>query len=299
MKTSNLPSKINDSGIRVLELLKYMVNNDFGINEKTCVNSKYTDIMPETYFKYFSTMESAGLTIEKKDKKYTLSNFFKKIELSEEDLQVFKIICNNFRFGCSDKEKEVFTEFFEKIIKFTEEKDKIAFLKILSDFKEQNKTSSDLQQKLSFYEKFLSSGQKLKITCSKESFICEPKKVEISNGKIYFTVYDIKTMNLKRLLVDLICDVEVLPIRATGSIITQSAVFEVYGRLIYNYRLRDNEKVETFSETSKTIVATNYDKDELLKRLLKYGENCKIIRPKFLQQEFLSMLNGIKDKIKE
>ena len=299
MKNSNLPSKINDSGIRVLELLKYMVNDDFSINEKSSLNSKFTNIMPETYLKYFLTMDCAGLTIEKKDKKYTLSSFFQKTELSEEELKVFKIICDNFKLGCSYKEKEIFTEFFGKIMKFLNNNDRVAFSKILNDFQEQNTANSEIQNSLSDYENYLSSGQKLKISSKNKSFICEPKKIEISNGKIYFTVYDIKTMNLKRILIDSINNIEILPLRATGSVMTQSAVFEVYGRLIENYRLRDNEKVENFNETSKTIVATNFDKDELLKRLLKYGENCKIIRPKFLQQEFLSMLNDIKEKMKE
>ena len=53
MKHSDLPSKINDTGIRVLELLKYMINSDININENNCNIPKNAEIMPETYLKYF------------------------------------------------------------------------------------------------------------------------------------------------------------------------------------------------------------------------------------------------------
>ena len=297
MKHSALPSKINDTGIRVLELLKYMINNDININESNCNIQKFADIMPETYLKYFTTLENAGLSVTKKDKKYSLCSFPGKIELSEDDLYIFQIICDNFQSVCSEKETESFIKLAEKIKKSLVNKNRQDFEKILNGFMEKTASISEIQKKTEYFEYYINCGQKLKITCKNEIFTCEPKKVEISNGKIYFTVYDIKSMTFKKILSELIDKIEILPVRATHTTMKQSVVFEVYNRLVENYRLRDNERVESFSERAKTIVATDYNKDELLKRLLKYGDNCKIIRPKFLQQEFLAMLNDIKKNI--
>ena len=35
-----------------------------------------------------------------------------------------------------------------------------------------------------------------------------------------------------------------------------------------------------------------------IKRLMKYGENCKITSPKFLQQEMLDELDKVENKLK-
>lgn len=298
MKCSNLPTKINDTGIRVLELLKYMINNDVNINEDNSKNiPQFTDIMPETYLKYISTIEKTGLSVIKKDKKYKLCTFPQKTELGEEDLHILQVIFDNIKFTCSDKETETFINFAEKIKNSLDDKEKQSFEKILNNFQEKNYFISDIQKKIEHYENYLDCGQKLKITYKNNSFICEPKKIDLSNGKIYMTVYNIKTMEFKKILTDLITKIEILPARASQVTMKQAAVFEVYNRLIENYRLRDNERIESYNEKVKTIVATDYNKEELLKRLLKYGENCKIIRPKFLQQEFLAMLNDIRENI--
>jgi len=298
MKCSNLPTKINDTGIRVLELLKYMINNDVNINEDNSKNiPQFTDIMPETYLKYISTIEKTGLSVIKKDKKYKLCTFPQKTELGEEDLHILQVIFDNIKFTCSDKETETFINFAEKIKNSLDDKEKQSFEKILNNFQEKNYFISDIQKKIEHYENYLDCGQKLKITYKNDSFICEPKKIDLSNGKIYMTVYNIKTMEFKKILTDLITKIEILPARASQVTMKQAAVFEVYNRLIENYRLRDNERIESYNEKVKTIVATDYNKEELLKRLLKYGENCKIIRPKFLQQEFLAMLNDIRENI--
>ena len=76
-----------------------------------------------------------------------------------------------------------------------------------------------------------------------------------------------------------------------------SIVFEVYGRLAALYKLKPSEKVLDFSNNHLTISNTEEDKDALLLRLLKYGENCKIIRPKAVQEEFIKLTNEILKKL--
>lgn len=299
MKHSDVPNKINDTSIRVLELLKYMVKNDINISDTNNDIPEFENIMPETYLKYFSTMAKAGLSVRKKDKKYTLCSFPNKINLTKEDLIAFKIICSNFTECCSEKETDFFINFSQMIEKSLYDEQREIFEKIIENFKEDNLITSEIRKKSTILEDFISLGQKLKIKYKKQIIVCEPKTVEIKNGKIYFTVNDIKKGTYKSLLADLISSIEVLPTRVTSFGMNETAVFTVYDRLAENYRLRENEKIQSFDEKSKTIVAKNFDREELLKRLLKYGENCKIQTPKFLQKEFLCMLNNIRQKIRE
>ena len=102
-------------------------------------------------------------------------------------------------------------------------------------------------------------------------------------------------MSMMRFLTDDIEMIEVLPLKVNNITITNSVVFEVYGGLVGNYRLRDCEKVQSFSDSVKVIVNSGEDKDLLLKRLMKYGENCKIISPKSFQMEFKQKIHKMKE----
>ena len=97
----------------------------------------------------------------------------------------------------------------------------------------------------------------------------------------------------KKININSIKSLNQLPQKISGVCYLNSIVFEVYGRLASLYRLKPSEKVIDFSNNHLTISNTEEDKDSLLLRLLKYGENCKIIRPKSLQKEFINLTNDI------
>ena len=299
MKQPDIPKKTNDTSIRVLELLKYMIMNDVDLSDMKCDIPEFTNVMPETYLKYFATIDYAGLTVKKKDKKYTLCSFPKKINLSEDDLNIFRKMCFYFKYCCSEKETNSFIKFFRLISKSLKDDDRKIFDNILEKFTEESLVKSEIQEKCRIYENYISSGQRLKITYKEQSLICEPKTIDILNGKIYLNVYDFKNGIYNKILTDLITSVEVMPTRATLSCMNETAVFTVYNRLVENYRLRENEFIQSFDENSKTIVVKNFDREELLKRLLKYGENCKITAPKNLRKDFLCLLYDIRQKIKD
>ena len=299
MKQPDIPRKTNDTSIRVLELLKYMIMNDVDLSDIKYDLPEFANVMPETYLKYFATIDYAGLTVRKKDKKYTLCSLPEKINLSEDNMNIFKKMCYHFKSCCSEKETGSFVRFFRLISKSLDGEDRINFEKILTKFTEDSIVKSTVQEKCRIYENYISSGQRLKITYKYQILLCEPKSIEIINGNVYFDVYDYKNGTFNKILTDLITSVEVMPTRASLSCMNETAVFKVYNRLVDNYRLRENEFIQSFDEKSKTIVVKNFDRDELLKRLLKYGENCKILAPKNLQKDFLCLLYDIRQKIKD
>ena len=68
-------------------------------------------------------------------------------------------------------------------------------------------------------------------------------------------------------------------------------VFELHGRLMRAYKLKPSEKVINFNQNYITVSNSEDDKDILLRRLLKYGESCKIVSPKSLKAEMLELTN--------
>ena len=100
-----------------------------------------------------------------------------------------------------------------------------------------------------------------------------------------------------KILTDNLQKIEILPVKVKSSGITETVVFEVYDGLAFNYRLRDCERIQTFSDNKKVIINCGEDRKQLIRRLLKYGENCKVLLPKTFQAEFLKSLTVIADKL--
>ena len=90
-----------------------------------------------------------------------------------------------------------------------------------------------------------------------------------------------------------------MPQKSTNVNKNTSVTFEIYGKLASLYKLKPSEKLVDFTEGSRTISNTDEDKDVLLKRLLKYGENCKILKPESYQKELLSLTDDILKNLEE
>lgn len=78
--------------------------------------------------------------------------------------------------------------------------------------------------------------------------------------------------------------------------------FELYGKLIKSYRLKENERVVDFNDEKLVIASSNSDKNELFRRLLRYDTLCRVIFPKKdvnnfkkLIEKSLANINEIRD----
>ena len=105
--------------------------------------------------------------------------------------------------------------------------------------------------------------------------------------------YDAKIGRNKKISINSIIEMKQSPKKVSGVSMLNSVVFEVYGRLASVYKLKSSEKVINFSNNHLTISNSEEDKDVLIHRLIKYGENCKIIRPYNIQKEFLELTDSI------
>ena len=295
--TDSSNSKMHNAGVRVLNLLKLLVQNDISINNiMQNMRETFDDIeAPETILKYLATLEFSGFKIKKVNKKYSLCNSPTIINFSEDDFKLMEKMYRAFDNSCLSSEKQEFKAFFEFLKKSVNEKDKpkITF----SDNTQDELAESKLSNKAQKYQEYVDLAQKLKLSYKGKIYTVEAKSVEIENGKTYLNVYCFVKMSIMKLLVDDIEKLEILPTKSNSMNITDSVVFEVYDNLAGNYRLRDYERIQSFSDNVKIIVNSGEDKELLLKRLMKYGENCKIISPKSFQNEFLHRLEKMKKKI--
>lgn len=97
-------------------------------------------------------------------------------------------------------------------------------------------------------------------------------------------------------------DTEVKIIKMNKNPQENETFFELYDKLIKSYRLKENERVVDFNDEKLVIASSNPDKDELLRRLLRYDTLCQVIFPKKdvdsfkkLIEKSLANINEIQD----
>ena len=296
-----------DTGLRILEVLKILLNNNFGKSEIINLlknNSKFENVYTnEAFIKYFNTLEIAGLKVNKIKNKYELENALINIELKEDEKKLLLYILNNYRVLHNTSDEDALKSAIIKINKFLSNFENINLIE--SFFIKQPKFTDNIKENLvETFNKLLNDNLLVKIKYKnkqnkEEEVILELKEIIEKNNNIYVIGYCKKQERNKRILIDTITLVEQMPQKSTNVSKNTSVTFEIYGKLASLYKLKPSEKLVDFTESSRTISNTDEDKDVLLKRLLKYGENCKILKPESYQKELLSLTDDILKNLEE
>lgn len=296
----NKSEKNFDAGLRVLEVLKVMLNENLKkieliekLKNNSVVECVYTQ---EAFVKYFNTLEALGFELERVKNNYILANALFKIDLSKEEKELLeKLILESKSLYNKNIELNVKTA-VNKINKYISPKFTNEQLSNLFD--NESKFDSDVVNNnlLLSIKNMIADNLLVKIKFKKnknliEETIVELKEIVEKNNKRFVLCYLPDLARNIKINIDSIIELNQLPKKSKGTTCLNSVVFELYGRLVSSYKLKPSEKVINFSNNCITVSNTAEDKDTLLRRLLKYGENCKIITPKSMQNELLDLTN--------
>lgn len=296
-----------DTGIRILEVLKILLENNYSKTEimeklrnNTTCESVYTN---EAFIKYFNTLELSGLKINKIKNKYELENALINIELTENEKTLLLYLLNNYKILHNKTNEEAIKTAVYKLNKFLsnfEDNNKIEKI-LLKQPKITNNIKENLIETLKkmIYENMIVEITYKKNQNTEEKLLLELKEITEENNNIYVIGYSKELERNKKILIDTIISLKQNHRMSTNSQNTSSVTFEIYGKLTSLYKLKPSEKLIDFSENHRTISNSSEDKDTLLKRLLKYGENCKIIRPESLQKELIALTDDILKNLEE
>lgn len=296
----NKSEKNFDAGLRVLEVLKVMLNENLKkieliekLKNNSVVECVYTQ---EAFVKYFNTLEALGFELERVKNNYILANALFKIDLSKEEKELLeKLILESKSLYNKNIELNVKTA-VNKINKYISPKFTNEQLSNLFD--NESKFDSDVVNNnlLLSIKNMIADNLLVKIKFRKnknliEETIVELKEIVEKNNRRFVLCYLPDLARNIKINIDSIIELNQLPKKSKGTTCLNSVVFELYGRLVSSYKLKPSEKVINFSNNCITVSNTAEDKDTLLRRLLKYGENCKIITPKSMQNELLDLTN--------
>ena len=145
-------------------------------------------------------------------------------------------------------------------------------------------------------EKYCLEQQKIKLSYinaedTEQTIMAAPKEIKYHNKSIYFSIYNPIEGSLQDIELSKIIQLSQLPIRSNPNKLLSTSAFKLKGRLAKAYKLHEEEKILEFCEDGSIVVlSTNEDRNMLLKRLMRYSENCEIISPKTLRKEMARLI---------
>ncbi len=297
--------KSYDTALRIFEILKILLDKDLSksdLMEEVKDNSLFANIYTaEAFIKYFNTLEILGFKIEKSKNIYKLRNTFYKINLTEEEKNVLISFIKYIRILHNTEIETQLRNFFYKILKYIPEENQN---EILNAINQNAENLDDYNNLISNIEKLISDGQQISLTYSKsnktiETIIVELKHITEKNGNFQIVCYDLSKHRNRKIYLNSIISLKQMPSRIKNVECSNSVVFKLYGRLAKAYKIKEDEKMINFENGYLIISNSGNDREGLLKRLLKYGENCKIERPKDAIDEFIALTDDVLKNLEE
>jgi len=307
----NKKIKISATAYRVLLLLLHLndgqgkvdyLNNIFSSDQYT---ARY--FSKEVILKYISTLRTAGYDISKpgaaNNYNYELAKSPVLIELSNKQIKNLAIMFCYAESLHQNKIIDNYNNFLKKIKKFIPDKQVLLLNKELKKQRENLETDffkhAPFEKLIQKIENFRIANQrvsiKYKLPYSKDEkqIILELKNIKYDKKEVYISGYNPISEQTHSIKLNQIVDIKQLPTKSQYNEILLPVTFRLKGHLAKVYRPYENEKIASIDEKTNTITITAYidDNEALIKRLLKYGENCEIIYPKHAQNDMLKIIN--------
>ena len=295
--------KVADSGYRVLELLKLLIERPVTNDEiiKTFEKDESTKNVynKETILKYTNTLKLAGFDIEKIDNRLCLQNLAKKISVSRENLETYKFLKDYSQILGSVNAGISFYRLFELFEKSFDEETRMAFVAVKPGFYIDKLNLIKNANLVNRFAKYCKAEDRLKITYHDtysgkiEKYNVEPRSIVFNKENAFLVTYLYKENEYKKFLLENITNVESCHQKANTASTSKYITYRLKNRLAKSYGERENEKVLSEEARSKVISNRNEDKNTLFCRLLRYQSNCEILYPEKIRNEFVDFVDKI------
>lgn len=297
------PKKTGDACIRVLETLKFLYKNNASIQdiinhfEKIDPNNRsYTN---EVIGKYINTLRVFGFRFVKEKDKYVLLNSPNRFDFSREDLKALYLLESSADKMPEEKLKEEINAFLQDLEKnFSDNTRFLAHSVTKPDFINFKFDYSKYSNQIHEYEKYFLDGHRIKVVYKNKygaetSAMFEPKEIKYIENDVFLSVYNPVSAQIQDINFNSIIKIEQLPLKSNPKNMFSSVTFMLKDNLAKVYKLRDSEKLLQLNPDG-TVVILNQQEDQnlLLKRLMRYGENCEVLSPKTLREEMKQLVKA-------
>ncbi len=294
-------SKINNAGYRLIELLKELIKSPLDIDELLEIVEDTADntYRKELINKYLNTLRLFNLSvIKQKDNKYYIQRGIDTIDFNEKDLSVIKLMKNSLQQIQSIELKENLAAALQILEKnFSDSTCNLISEKTINPYV-QNFKLALYDKNIQNFEKYCKDKLKLTIkyknssTSETEKYNIAPVKIIYKNKNAALIGYNYATNSYKEFLLENIIEVTQMPQISTINL-SGSLTFKLKNRLAASYKLKEGESV--IEQGPDYIIVSNNleDKDLIIKRLIRYFNNCEILYPKSMKEKMLNLIEDM------
>ncbi len=293
MKTKNL-----STSFKIIKILKLMTEKPVSVKEiMSSLEENEGLVCKETISKYFATLRNAGCNIQKRQNKFYIK--YPVLNLADTELDTLAAFQKTAKNLCSKKDYEDFLRFLDKLFILADEGEISRYKNILQNNKHANLLDTGkFKEKIETLSEFMKdTPQKIKIDFDKKAYEIVPLKFHYFKKSIYLFGYDCKNKVNKNFPLDKIQDIKRTPSNLYTVDFSLSTTFKIKGELKNSYSAKEGEIISPY-EDYLIVVNKKEDKEELFKRLLKYGTNCEVLYPKTDREKFKTLINNLISKIK-
>ena len=280
-------SFVLNSGLKIFDVIEILWKSPVS-REDFCEKMYERGIIiePETVSKYIRTLRSLGFEIKSKKG------------------NVYEILKTPFQIKLNEKEKEGFFAFMKGAKSLASKKNpENSFLQYKitglaanvpdNDKFDENLKYGDNEEFLDILydlNRYIYTPSKVRALIRKVRTVIVPKRIRYGKNGAFLTAYEIKSQKIKIFNVKEIKELKyVSPLKENEMLHSCGTIFVLKGRLMRNYILREGEVAHYKGDE---VRVTNFyeEKEELFKRLMKYGDKCEIVQSKEDVEKFKLML---------
>ncbi len=296
------PKKTGDACIRVLETLKFLYKKNASVQdiinhfEKIDPNNRiYTN---EVILKYINTLKVFGFRFIKQKDKYVLLNSPDRFNFDKDDLKSLYLLENSAKLMPEEKLKEEINNFLHELEKRFDDNTRLLSHSITKPDFINFLDYTKFQKQIKEYEKYCLDGQRIKVvyktkTETQTASMVEPNEIKYLGNEVFLSVYNPISAQIQDINFNSIIKVEQLPLKSKAKNMLASVTYKIKDNLARAYKLREGEKLLQINPDGSVIILNQQeDQSLLLKRLMRYGENCEVISPKNLREEMKQLIKS-------
>ena len=299
MSQKKFKEKYNDGCVKVFKLLQLFYDGKAEYDNVIKIfsdNELDIDRDHVTLNKFLNTLKVFGMKLYKRNNKFHSLNLPFTVDFDMDDLNAINIFEKVIQDLPNGKVKENLQGVVDSLKTRFDENALVIFDCIsTNDNKDYSFYYSNLKEQIIICEKFCQSSFKIHLTYldkGKEvSSYCNAQQVVYDNKNAYLRVYMTPEQVVKDILLTNIVEIKYAPTPKTGNEIAKTVVFKMKGRLAKAYTLHENEMLnQVLPDGSIVVVNTKEPIDALLKRLMRYDNDCVIEGPKELRAKMYEMI---------
>lgn len=282
--------KYNEGCIKIFTLIKLLYEDKADYDSVMDIFTEHDKEKQHVILnKYLNTLKVFGIKVIKKNNKFVLTNNPLGINFGIDDIRAIKMLTHFMESLPDGKNKKILDDFIKTIKSRFDDKSNELLASMTSttnaDF---SFYYSDMREQIEKCEKFCQEDNKIDIKYiiggKTKTAICNAKQVIYDNKNAYLQIYDTSERQFEDILIPNILSLEQIHSQKNPVEIPYSVTYKIKGRLAKAYNLKENEYLQnTLEDGSKIIVNKNEPTDKLLKRLMRYCDDCVIISPQNLK----------------